>query len=128
MGWLKALRNNTLPLHPEQVQSPHDIKVKLEADVQEISHIEDISISSITPHEISQSLPFASLDTPDSELPFFSAAEIQALASNSGPRNELPEDPLYIVVENIVYDCTQFVHDHPGGRQVIESFRGQDCS
>ncbi|EUC39856.1 hypothetical protein COCMIDRAFT_74198, partial [Bipolaris oryzae ATCC 44560] len=35
---------------------------------------------------------------------------------------------LYVVVDEIVYNCTQFVHEHPGGSRVIENFKGQDCS
>ena len=34
----------------------------------------------------------------------------------------------WIVIDNIVYDCTDFVLDHPGGEQVIMSFVGEDCS
>ncbi|CAH0053970.1 unnamed protein product [Clonostachys solani] len=35
---------------------------------------------------------------------------------------------LWLVIDNIVYDCTEFVHDHPGGSQVLESFRSSNCS
>lgn len=31
-------------------------------------------------------------------------------------------------MDNIVYDCTTFVLSHPGGKTVIESFCGADCS
>lgn len=34
----------------------------------------------------------------------------------------------WIVVDNIVYDCTDFILEHPGGEQVIMSFIGEDCS
>jgi cytochrome b involved in lipid metabolism len=33
-----------------------------------------------------------------------------------------------IVVDNIVYDCTDFLSEHPGGEQVIKSFGGAECS
>lgn len=33
-----------------------------------------------------------------------------------------------IVVDDIVYDCTDFVKEHPGGDQIIRSFGGDDCS
>ncbi len=33
-----------------------------------------------------------------------------------------------IVVENIVYNCTGFIKEHPGGEQVVESFSGDECS
>ena len=35
---------------------------------------------------------------------------------------------LGIVIDEIVYDCTNFVHEHPGGTTVIESFGGAECS
>jgi cytochrome b involved in lipid metabolism len=31
-------------------------------------------------------------------------------------------------VDNIIYDCTDFIAEHPGGETVIDSFGGQDCS
>ena len=33
-----------------------------------------------------------------------------------------------IVVDNVVYNCAQFVFDHPGGKQIIEAFAGAECS
>lgn len=33
-----------------------------------------------------------------------------------------------IVIDNVVYDCSEFVAVHPGGDTVIRSFGGQDCS
>jgi cytochrome b involved in lipid metabolism len=33
-----------------------------------------------------------------------------------------------IVVDNVVYDCTDFLPEHPGGEQVIKSFAGAECS
>ncbi|ETN37448.1 uncharacterized protein HMPREF1541_08439 [Cyphellophora europaea CBS 101466] len=45
---------------------------------------------------------------------------------------DLTSDPRrhdwWIVIDNVVYDCTDFVLEHPGGQQVIMSFVGQDCS
>ncbi|EMD65267.1 hypothetical protein COCSADRAFT_86381, partial [Bipolaris sorokiniana ND90Pr] len=32
---------------------------------------------------------------------------------------------LYIVVDDIVYNCTQFVRENTGGPRVIENFKGQ---
>jgi cytochrome b involved in lipid metabolism len=118
MGWLKALHDNTFFPKSKQIQLPYHPHVEPKSAIQEISHIEDISIPSNASPATSRSPLSVSPDTPDIKLPFLSAAELVSC----------PEDRLYIVVENIVYDCTQFVEDHPGGRQVIESFRGQDCS
>jgi cytochrome b involved in lipid metabolism len=33
-----------------------------------------------------------------------------------------------IVVDHIIYDCTNFLKDHPGGEHVIKSFGGAECS
>ncbi len=35
---------------------------------------------------------------------------------------------LGIVIDDIVYDCTTFVTQHPGGASVVRSFAGKDCS
>ncbi|SCV48809.1 related to cytochrome b5 [Fusarium fujikuroi] len=35
---------------------------------------------------------------------------------------------LWVIIDDIIYDCTDFVHNHPGGARVIESFRGSNCS
>jgi cytochrome b involved in lipid metabolism len=32
------------------------------------------------------------------------------------------------VVDNIVYDCLEFLKEHPGGEQIIRSFSGAECS
>jgi cytochrome b involved in lipid metabolism len=33
-----------------------------------------------------------------------------------------------IVVDGIVYDCAEFIEEHPGGKQIIDSFAGAECS
>jgi len=33
-----------------------------------------------------------------------------------------------IVIDKIVYDCTTFVKEHPGGETVVKAFAGEDCS
>lgn len=33
-----------------------------------------------------------------------------------------------IVIENVVYDCTTFVADHPGGPDILKPFKGSDCT
>lgn len=59
-------------------------------------------------------------DTATESLPMI-RAEVVASTQRKG-------DLVWIVVNEIVYDCTDFVHEHPGGNTVIESFRGQDCT
>jgi cytochrome b involved in lipid metabolism len=62
--------------------------------------------------------PFVNESLSDDQLPVIPAATI----------TEKQHDRLWLVVDSIVYDCTGFVHEHPGGKVVIESFSGQDCS
>ena len=79
--------------------------------------------------------PFQPSDVLDCDLPFISALVV---TSKRRPRLTAPKaDKLenfphrqdwWIVVDGIVYDCTDFVLDHPGGAQVIASFVGEDCS
>jgi cytochrome b involved in lipid metabolism len=33
-----------------------------------------------------------------------------------------------IVVDEVVYDCSTWADEHPGGDSVIRNFGGQDCS
>jgi cytochrome b involved in lipid metabolism len=28
----------------------------------------------------------------------------------------------------VIYDCTTFIFDHPGGQQIIKSFGGAECT
>ena len=32
------------------------------------------------------------------------------------------------MVDEVVYDCTQFIREHPGGEQIIRPFAGAECS
>lgn len=34
----------------------------------------------------------------------------------------------WLVIENIVYDCTEFIREHPGGPEVLKPFWGSDCT
>lgn len=54
------------------------------------------------------------------QLPFIPAHIVQAAKSDP--------NKLWIVIDEVVFDCTDFASMHPGGTTVIESFRGEDCS
>ena len=77
--------------------------------------------------------PFVATSVTDSALPFIPEAEIaekraaSAVAASSGGEPDTAQD-LWIVVDSIVYDCTSFIEDHPGGRHEILAFVGEDCS
>ncbi|KAM5367866.1 hypothetical protein ACJZ2D_009777 [Fusarium nematophilum] len=61
----------------------------------------------------------ASINTPDDELPLIDASVV-LVAGETGL--------LWVVIDDIVYDCTIFVDKHPGGSRVLESFRSSNCS
>lgn len=58
-------------------------------------------------------------------LPLISATEVQSKQTSSSSTNSLP---LWLVIDEVVFDCTDFVDAHPGGEAVIRSFAGHDCS
>ncbi|KAK2039339.1 cytochrome b5, partial [Colletotrichum somersetense] len=60
--------------------------------------------------------------TPDDELPFLDENEVRKRKQSTS------EGKLWIVIDNIVYDCSIFANLHPSGADVIESLRGEDCS
>lgn len=53
------------------------------------------------------------------DLPFIDPSII--LASKSAK-------VLWLVIDNVVYDCTAFASEHPGGSKVLQPFQGSDCS
>lgn len=89
--------------------------------------------TSATPNKIAEyrCYPHQPPHLSDDQLPFISA---EAVSSKRKPGlvasqdDEVDTSDLWIVVDDIVYDCSEFVSVHPGGRQVILSFAGEDCS
>jgi cytochrome b involved in lipid metabolism len=71
----------------------------------------------------SNNRPFASLEISDNNLPFIPSSEVKTKQQHKETSEEL-----WIVIDNIVYDCSVFVHTHPGGDTVIKNFNGSDCS
>jgi cytochrome b involved in lipid metabolism len=121
MGWMKALRNNNANPESDPFLSlmAYNGKEKLARKGPETLHIEDLSTHQAPTASPSSCPSFISPSIPNTDLPFFPASSITTPHTQTA---------LYIVVDNIVYDCTSFIDEHPGGHQVIESFRGQDCS
>lgn len=77
------------------------------------------------------SWPILDESVDDRDLPHIPKEEIVAKklpAGQNGLKSEAHLECLWIVVENVVYDCSNFVYDHPGGMQVILSFVGEDCT
>ncbi|KAH8902818.1 hypothetical protein BR93DRAFT_987365 [Coniochaeta sp. PMI_546] len=56
---------------------------------------------------------------PDDGLPFIHMSVVAA-STMSGRH--------WLVIDNIIYDCTEFISEHPGGQDVLQPFRGHDCT
>jgi cytochrome b involved in lipid metabolism len=144
MGWLKIARHAVLQGSGEHIDDSFIItaqKNKVECvediatphsahrspfDTAQLKSVIEHCESSTAEHLKSTPLsnrPFASLDTADSNLPFIAGSEVDAKR-----RHKDTAESLWIVIDNIVYDCSVFVNDHPGGDTVIKSFVGSDCS
>lgn len=119
MGWLQIAR----ALTSQSAEAPIHISSLKEPSVQ---HVESVNVP------YSPQYKFASTSTSNDKLPFISAAEVAEKrrpgALSSSLQGTSASDALWIVVDNVVYDCTSFIHEHPGGIQVVLSFIGEDCS
>ncbi|KAJ5408183.1 hypothetical protein N7509_002066 [Penicillium cosmopolitanum] len=122
MGWL-SLRSwlhdgptsfEPVPTFPTQVT---DFKSVTE-HVENVATIDHISAS--PPSEY----PLQDPSVLDDALPFIPPAIVRNQRLHLSHANGLG----WIVVDNIVYDCTKFMKEHPGGEIVIQSFIGEDCS
>ncbi|KAK0659658.1 putative cytochrome b5 [Lasiodiplodia hormozganensis] len=144
MGWLK-LQHNQLS---GPTQDTDATPAKTSGSKSDAVHIEAIGepgtespIPRPTPKDEtlcrSQPLPFADAATPNDQLPFISASRVAAESSSSSNTNSQPDERgennnrrrLWIVINDIVYDCTDFARSHhPGGAAPIEQLAGGDCS
>lgn len=127
MGWLRLDVCTTREETPFEA-AQDDLKYKTQ-------HIESISTSPDTPRPCTH--PRVSLSLPDNELPFIPRCEvINRKSAASGGICMLDPVCLYsvsdyvlvIIIDGIVYDCTEFIKIHPGGFQFIDSFAGSECS
>jgi cytochrome b involved in lipid metabolism len=66
------------------------------------------------------SYPFIASHVPDDQLPFIPTTSVLHVTSNGHRR--------WLIIDDTIYDCTDFISEHPGGKVVIDSFVGKDCS
>ncbi|CAD0084266.1 unnamed protein product [Aureobasidium vineae] len=108
MGWLQLNRQNITPSSTHNNSTLHKDH--------STTHIEDIHIDNPQP----RCYPPVAIDLPDASLPFVPAPTVLDAESR--------DHRLWLVIDNIVYDCTDLISEHPGGSTVINSFVGKDCS
>ncbi|KAL4748341.1 cytochrome b5-like heme/steroid binding domain-containing protein [Aspergillus terricola var. indicus] len=152
MGWLtlRSRANNPYPISETSLVSTSGSASEKTGAYSE--HTENIAIEIPTNRQIQpqlkvpsssflgQTYPFH-FTTPDSELPYIDSSIVSLVeqhwnkatstthsSSTTNPAPPVEQLPAWIVIDNIVYDCTSFQHSHPGGPVVIRSFVGQDCS
>ncbi|KAK0119358.1 hypothetical protein ONS95_010810 [Cadophora gregata] len=78
-------------------------------------------IETISPGSSKSQFPFIDVSVPDDQLPFISPENVVKQVS-------VDAGGLFIVIDNVVYNCTDFITEHPGGEQIIKSFSGAECS
>ena len=114
MGWMHLQRNiENAAVHATEKLADSLRKTSLDVTV---IHIEDANATNANSPEFARTVP-SSLS--DDDLPFIPASIVSASAS-SGRH--------WIVIDDIVYDCTEFAAEHPGGQEVLQPFKGHDCS
>lgn len=114
MGWLSLRSRLTGPTSFDPVPTPvTGFKPFTE-------YVEHIVSETPPPSEY----PIQDPSVPDDALPFIPPA----LVRNQRSRFSQAKGRAWIVVDNIVYDCSDFINVHPGGDTVIRSFVGEDCS
>jgi cytochrome b involved in lipid metabolism len=139
MGWFSLH-----PRVPAQAQTQaHVLPSKAEVVVNagsktEAEHVEHVEIAlptttkptEIPPRHVEDDVlkhyPFQDPSIPDENLPFINTEEV--LSRKPSPLAKNQSSRCWIVVDDIVHDCTEFLSEHPGGETVIESFNGEDCS
>jgi cytochrome b involved in lipid metabolism len=125
MGWLTLKRSaqpsslaSAQPKERNQSSTTLHLQGKFGSDTDStVQHIENLL-------EAPQGTrSYARSHVPNHKLPFIPASEITAKRSDPDSVSDL-----WIVIDNIVYDCSAFVHEHPGGDTVIKNFKGSECS
>lgn len=126
MRWIKLRKQSTLN------RSPTERLLKLSTTSEKVSshsdHIEDIDTARTNLPRLQY--PFQPLSVQDLDLPHIDKSIVSHMSQQGPSQLEQPSNGsrAWIVINNIVFDCTEFQHEHPGGANVIQSFIGQDCT
>ncbi|KAL3469168.1 cytochrome b5-like heme/steroid binding domain-containing protein [Aspergillus californicus] len=131
MGWMTLCR----PLSP-----PVSEKIAAHSEhTEDITELSNTSSLHATQSSLCQKYARQDPSVLDSELPYIDPSvlslveqEWASTATTTNPSNSVfrtqPPPPAWIVIDDIIYDCTDFQTKHPGGSIVIRRFVGQDCS
>lgn len=111
--------------------STNEVDVLLEATFGQAKRTDGQSNGNGRTKEETVHRPLQNESISDESLPFITKEEVlskKLVVGKDGLIDEQHSHCLWIVVDNIVYDCSQFIQDHPGGKEVILNFVGEDCS
>ncbi|KIW88685.1 uncharacterized protein Z519_10731 [Cladophialophora bantiana CBS 173.52] len=150
MGWVQASRRGRFG--PTSSNSP------LKQDGKVVAHVEDVDGASDQEDDVTKrssssttgtgtgtrkQFPFAPESLSDDALPFIPKETVLERGKQSKKplrdqgnnhdgegkqEDNNNDDEHWIVIDDIVFDCSDFISEHPGGQQVILSFVGEDCS
>ncbi|KAJ9609122.1 hypothetical protein H2200_006893 [Cladophialophora chaetospira] len=110
--------------------------LKQDGDVSQIKDINNAS-SDVTKKSLTgdKQYPFAPESTSDQALPFIAKELVLERSQNAKAKDKSGHSKrgeqgheFWIVIDMVVYDCSDFALEHPGGEDVIMSFIGEDCS
>lgn len=128
MGWFSLCRRAATPLVSSTKFDPRD-SIDTEPDYEHREFFDDAAgqrtRQSRSVKEASGYHCFQKASVAEKDLPFIEWEEVKATERTRSMG--LPDWRLWIVIDDIVYDCTAFQHDHPGGKAIIQKFAGQSC-
>ena len=134
MGWLQLARKSQSHISLASNLTPKDNT----GQTQHFAHVENVAQSDESSTAlVDRKHPFVPETMSFHELPVIAKEEVLARrpcsSQETGKMNgvkaeESTNKARWIVIDNVVYDCTHFISEHPGGEQVIHSFVGEDCS
>ncbi|RKU47859.1 hypothetical protein DL546_008530 [Coniochaeta pulveracea] len=110
MGWMRLTSVETRAVQPTDHLVEQLNKTSLDVTT---THIEDTNNPNVRIKENYGPVPTSVSD--EELLPFIPASVVSAAATSNRH---------WIVIDNTVYDCTEFITEHPGGQEVLKPFKG----
>lgn len=124
MGWI---RNKPKPQATSSLKSVQSDLVGTKNG--STSHVEHAAFANDAVSTFACPTRLSESPSQNDDLPYISPEEVMSHRSSSTEISTTTREvKLWIVIDCIVYDCSQYVSGHPGGEQVMRSFQGEDCS